>query len=184
MFDRGVAGPAIAASFRKLDPAVQWRNPVMFVVYIGSILTTILWLRAVTGAGEAPAWFIGLVAIWLWFTVLFANFAEGARGRAQQGAGRRAARPATGPCSPRSWSRSTTARGIRAFARMTCDAPISFSVEAGDYIPVDGRSRAQAPPRSMKSAITGESAPVIPRVRRRSFVRHRRNARAARTGSS
>src|SRR5215468_8693176 len=76
MFDRALLGPALVDAFRKLDPRVQWRNPVMFVVYIGSILTTALWVQALTGQGEAPAWFILSVAIWLWFTVLFANFAE------------------------------------------------------------------------------------------------------------
>src|SRR3569833_2052051 len=76
MFDRALVGPALIDSFWKLDPRVQWRNPVMFVVYIGSILTTILWELALAGTGEAPAWFILNVAIWLWFTVLFANFAE------------------------------------------------------------------------------------------------------------
>src|SRR5438552_16122183 len=56
MFDRALVGPALIDSFRKLDPRVQWRNPVMFVVYIGSILTTALWVQALGGAGEAPAW--------------------------------------------------------------------------------------------------------------------------------
>ncbi|EQD66242.1 K+-transporting ATPase, B subunit, partial [mine drainage metagenome] len=84
MFDRSLIGPAIADSVRKLDPRVQWRNPVMFVVYIGSILTTVLWVQALLGYGEAPAWFIFAVAIWLWFTVLFANFAEAlAEGRSK-----------------------------------------------------------------------------------------------------
>src|SRR5215475_2502386 len=84
MFDRALLGPAVVDAFRKLDPRVQWRNPVMFVVYIGSLLTTGLWIQALTGQGEAPAWFIFNVAIWLWFTVLFANFAEAlAEGRSK-----------------------------------------------------------------------------------------------------
>jgi K+-transporting ATPase ATPase B chain len=64
MFDRALLGPAVADAFRKLDPRVQWRNPVMFVVYIGSILTTALWVQALGGSGEAPAWFILNVAVW------------------------------------------------------------------------------------------------------------------------
>src|SRR5215475_8264999 len=76
MFDRTLLGPAVADAFRKLDPRVQWRNPVMFVVYIGSILTTALWVQALGWHGEAPPWFIANIALWLWFTVLFANFAE------------------------------------------------------------------------------------------------------------
>src|ERR1700728_5065110 len=84
MFDRALVGPAILDSFRKLDPRVQWRNPVMFVVYIGSIIVSALWVQALLGQGEAPSWFIINVAIWLWFTVLFANFAEAlAEGRSK-----------------------------------------------------------------------------------------------------
>ena len=86
LFDPVLAKPAIVDAFRKLDPQVQWRNPVMFVVYIGSIITTILWAQASGGNGEAPAGFILAVALWLWFTVLFANFAEAVaegRGKAQ-----------------------------------------------------------------------------------------------------
>ena len=80
LFDPVLVRPAIVESFAKLDPRVQWRNPVMFVVYVGSILTTILGIQALTGKGEAPAAFIIAVSIWLWFTVLFANFAEALAG--------------------------------------------------------------------------------------------------------
>ena len=75
---------AFIDSFRRLTPRYQWRNPVMFVVYIGSILTTILWIQALTGKGEAPAGFILAVTLWLWVTLLFANFAEAiAEGRSK-----------------------------------------------------------------------------------------------------
>ena len=70
----------------KLDPRHQVKNPVMFVVWAGSIVTTLLFLQAIAGAGEAPTWFIFAIALWLWFTVLFANFAEAlaeGRGKAQ-----------------------------------------------------------------------------------------------------
>ena len=114
MFDRTLLGPAMLAALRKLDPRVQWRNPVMFVVYIGSILTTILWLHALTGHGEAPAWFILNVAIWLWFTVLFANFAEAlAEGRSKaQAASLRGLKQTAGQEAPR----------CRAIARVTSRA--------------------------------------------------------------
>ena len=76
--------PALVDSFRRLTPRYQWRNPVMFVVYIGSILTTLLWLQALFGKGEAPAGFILAVTLWLWATLLFANFAEAiAEGRSR-----------------------------------------------------------------------------------------------------
>ena len=84
LFEPSLLGPAALDALRKLDPRVQWRNPVMFVVYIGSLLTTALWLQALAGHGEAPAWFIFNVALWLWFTVLFANLAEAlAEGRSK-----------------------------------------------------------------------------------------------------
>src|SRR5512137_2484762 len=67
---------AIIDAVVKLDPRLMFRNPVMFVVEVGSALTTLLWLQALAGNGEAPAGFIGAISVWLWFTVLFANFAE------------------------------------------------------------------------------------------------------------
>ena len=76
LFDAALLGPAIVASFQKLAPRTQLRNPVMFVVYVGSILTTLLFFQAWFGKGEASPGFILGISIWLWFTVLFANFAE------------------------------------------------------------------------------------------------------------
>src|SRR5499426_4483058 len=86
LLDTTILRQAIVDSFRKLTPHRQVRNPVMFVVYVGSILTTLLWGQALVGQGEAPGWFIFWVSVWLWFTVLFANFAEAmaeGRGKAQ-----------------------------------------------------------------------------------------------------
>ena len=77
---------AVGDAFIKLDPRRMVRNPVMFVVEVGSLLTTLLFVQALFGHGEAPAGFIGAVALWLWFTVLFANFSEAlaeGRGKAQ-----------------------------------------------------------------------------------------------------
>src|SRR5438105_6931303 len=95
LFDPAILTQAIVDSFRKLTPRRQVRNPVMFVVYVGSILTTLLWIPALAGKGEAPAWFIFWVSVWLWFTVLFANFAEAmaeGRGKAQAASLRKARR--------------------------------------------------------------------------------------------
>src|SRR5256886_13518655 len=86
LFDTTIVRQAIVDSFRKLTPVRQVRNPVMFVVYVGSILTTLLWLQAIISTGEASAGFILAISVWLWFTVLFANFAEAmaeGRGKAQ-----------------------------------------------------------------------------------------------------
>src|ERR1700730_16374698 len=95
LFDLPIVKQAIVDSFRKLTFQRQVRNPVMFVVYVGSILTTLLWVQAVVGKGEAPPWFIFWVSVWLWFTVLFANFAEAiaeGRGEAQAASLRNARR--------------------------------------------------------------------------------------------
>src|SRR5215470_3023701 len=95
LFEPAIIGQAIVDSFRKLTPQRQIRNPVMFVVYVGSILTTLLWFQAVAGHGEASAGFIFAVSLWLWFTVLFANFAEAmaeGRGKAQAASLRKARR--------------------------------------------------------------------------------------------
>src|SRR5256886_9099516 len=86
LFALSIVSQAVVDSFRKLTPRRQVRNPVMFVVYVGSILTTLLWVQALVGRGEAPPWFIFWVSVWIWFTVLFANFAEAmaeGRGKAQ-----------------------------------------------------------------------------------------------------
>ena len=85
MWSSALVGPALLDSLRKLSPAAQMKNPVMFVVYAGSIPTTILWIMALRGQAEAPAGFILAITVWLWFTVLFANFAEAlAEGRGKQ----------------------------------------------------------------------------------------------------
>jgi K+-transporting ATPase ATPase B chain len=88
-----VLSRAVGMAFLKMDPRAEIRNPVMFVVYVGSILTTILFVHALIGKGEAPAGFILAVSVWLWFTVLFANFAEAmaeGRGKAQAASLRKA----------------------------------------------------------------------------------------------
>jgi K+-transporting ATPase ATPase B chain len=159
MFDRALLGPALVDSFRKLDPRVQWRNPVMFVVYIGSILTTALWIQALSGTGEAPAWFILNVAIWLWFTVLFANFAEAlAEGRSKaQAAALRGLKQTVFAKKLASVKERSRHSSVRADQLRKGDVVL---VETGDYIPADGEVIEGAASVD-ESAITGESAPVI-----------------------
>jgi K+-transporting ATPase ATPase B chain len=146
-------------SFGKLDPRHQMKNPVMFVVEVASVLTTGLCVQALVGQGEAPTGFILAVSVWLWFTVLFANFAEAmaeGRGKAQADTLRRA-------------RRETNAKKLARPQRGAAYAVVPASqlgkgdtvlVEAGDIIPVDGEV-IEGIASVDESAITGESAPVI-----------------------
>src|SRR5262249_18643889 len=77
LFDPALLRPAVKDSFLKLSPKHMAKNPVMFVVEVGSVLTTALWIRDLfSHQGLVPLWFTGAVTLWLWFTVVFANFAE------------------------------------------------------------------------------------------------------------
>ncbi|MGE0861155.1 MAG: potassium-transporting ATPase subunit KdpB [Gammaproteobacteria bacterium] len=159
LFDPTLMRPALADAFRKLHPAVQWRNPVMFVVYVGSALTTLVWLQALAGGGEAPTGFILAVALWLWFTVLFANFAEAlaeGRSKAQAAAlrGIKAEMTARRMEAPRPDARHAT---VPATSLRKGDV---IHVQAGEPIPADGEV-IEGVASVDESAITGESAPVI-----------------------
>jgi K+-transporting ATPase ATPase B chain len=151
---------AIADSFAKLNPRRMIKNPVMFVVEVGSAFTTLLWLHAViSGHGEAPQGFILAVTLWLWFTVLFANFAEAmaeGRGKAQADNLRKARKDVVAkrlekPQRDAKFEEVTSAR-LR-----SGDVVL---VEAGAFIPGDGEI-IEGVASVDESAITGESAPVI-----------------------
>ncbi|HEX3847960.1 MAG TPA: potassium-transporting ATPase subunit KdpB [Steroidobacteraceae bacterium] len=159
LFDRALLGPAVTESFRKLSPRVQLRNPVMFVVYVGSLLTTLLGLQAVFARGEASAAFILEVAAWLWFTVLFANFAEAlAEGRSNaQAASLRGLKQSISAKKMKQPSRRGDWVAAPAQALRKGDL---FLVETGDVIPADGVV-AEGVASVDESAITGESAPVV-----------------------
>ncbi len=159
LFDPAIVKQAVIDSFRKLTPRRQVRNPVMFVVYIGSILTTLLWIQALFGKGEAPGWFIFWVSVWLWFTVLFANFAEAmaeGRGKAQAASLRRARRDLQAKRLARR-ERNAKYEMIPASALRKGQVVL---VEAGDFIPADGEV-VEGVASVNEAAITGESAPVI-----------------------
>ena len=158
MFDPALVRPALLDAFKKLDPRVQWRNPVMFVVYVGSAFTTAL-------AASKPEAFTAAVALWLWFTVLFANFAEAmAEGRSKaQAASLRGLKKQT-------WSKKLDGAYDRATPRTAMKwLPLEADnlrkgdvvlIEAGDTVPADGEV-IDGVASVDESAITGESAPVI-----------------------
>jgi potassium-transporting ATPase ATP-binding subunit len=150
---------AIRDSFLRLDPRQQIRNPVMFVVEVTSVLTTILFFQALFGKGEAPAPFIGSVSAWLWFTVVFANFAEAlaeGRGKAQAEALRRARKDTPAKRLQRP-ERGAAYETVSSTALRKGDVVL---VEAGEMIPADGEV-IQGIASVDESAVTGESAPVI-----------------------
>ncbi|MEL5459340.1 potassium-transporting ATPase subunit KdpB [Serratia nevei] len=159
LFEPALVRTALIDAVKKLDPRVQWRNPVMFVVYIGSILTTAIWLAILTGQTDGAAAFTGSVALWLWFTVLFANFAEAlAEGRSKAQAeslkGTKKTSWAKKLAGPR---RDGATEKVAAESLRKGDIVL---VEAGDTIPCDGEVL-EGGASVDESAITGESAPVI-----------------------
>ena len=156
-FRREIYQRAILDSFAKLDPRWMVRNPVMFVVEVGSVLTTVLWIQALRGQGEAPTNFIGAIALWLWFTVLFANFSEAVaegRGKAQADALRQT----------RTSAQAKLLTGSDRDYKMVPGTSLKVGdvvlVEAGDMIPSDGEI-VEGIASVNEAAITGESAPVI-----------------------
>jgi len=158
LFDPEILRPAIWESFRKLKPQNVIKNPVMFVVEIGSVLTTLIWLRDLIAptSGSQPLWFTFNVAFWLWFTVVFANFAEAVaegRGKAQAAFLRRMRQETTA----RRLANGKREERIPASSLRKGDVVV---VEAGEIIPGDGEV-IEGIASVDESAITGESAPVI-----------------------
>jgi len=169
LFDSAIMIPAAWDSLKKLDPRHQLKNPVMFVVEVGSVLTTALWIHSLGGHGEASPSFILAVSLWLWFTVIFANFSEAmaeGRGKAQAANLRRARKdtPAKKLSMTAAASATRAANGNRrsyetVFASQLHKGDVVL-VEAGEDIPMDGEV-IEGVASVNEAAITGESAPVI-----------------------
>jgi len=161
IFDPTLVKPALLDAFRKLAPRHVMKNPVMFVVEVGSAYTTLIFVRdAIVGAPEAPLWFTGAVSIWLWFTVLFANFAEAVaegRGKAQAAALRKARQDVM---ARKLESIDTDEDDARVVPATTLRKGDLFFAGAGDIIPCDGEV-IKGIASIDESVITGESAPVI-----------------------
>jgi K+-transporting ATPase ATPase B chain len=159
LFDPPLVKRAVWDSVLKLTPKTQIRNPVMFTVYVGSILTSILFIQALLGHGEAPTGFILAIAVWLWFTVIFANFAEAmaeGRGKAQAASLRQARREIM---AKKLGSRDRHGK-VEVVPSTGLRKGELVLVEAGDFVPCDGEI-VEGVASVDESAITGESAPVI-----------------------
>ena len=159
LFDPEITRKAIVESFKKLAPLHMVKNPVMFTVYVGSILTTGLWLQALIGQGEDTAGFIFAVSLWLWFTVLFANFAEAmaeGRGKAQADTLRKSRQEVKAKKVAKADKASKQTEVLSGDLRKG-DLVL---VEAGDFVPADGEAVVGIAMVD-ESAITGESAPVV-----------------------
>src|SRR5579864_8486039 len=152
VFSRELVEAAVLGSFPKLDPRNQLKNPVMFIVELGSVITTGIFFIDLGRGHYGQLWFVGVITVWLWLTVLFANFAEAiaeGRGKAQADA-LRATRTTT-------IAKLRDGRSVPAAELRRGDVVI---VEAGDIIPADGEI-IEGVGSVDESAITGESAPVI-----------------------
>ncbi|WP_283611257.1 potassium-transporting ATPase subunit KdpB [Mycolicibacterium poriferae] len=156
LFDPTIMRSAALESLRKLDPRVQARNPVMFVVLVGSVITTILFLRDLPSSTSAQNVFNGLISAFLWFTVLFANFAEAmaeGRGKAQAATLRKVR-------SDTMANRRNENGAVESVPASQLDVGDIVDVTAGETIPSDGEI-VDGIATIDESAITGESAPVI-----------------------
>ena len=159
LFEPSLVAQALKDAVKKLSPHTQWRNPVMFIVWTGSLLTTLITLMMAAGQMPGNPLFSGAISVWLWVTVLFANFAEAlAEGRSKAQAN-----------SLKGVKKTAFARKLRAPRHDSESESVPAAqlrkgdivlVEAGDIIPCDGEV-IEGGASVDESAITGESAPVI-----------------------
>jgi K+-transporting ATPase ATPase B chain len=159
LFDWSIIKPAIANSFVKLNPKHQIHNPVMFTVLLGCLVVSFLFIIALFGYADKPIWYIATIMLWLWFTVLFANFAEAiaeGRGKAQADTLRKAQKS----IQAKKLSAPNKESEVTLVPSESLRAEDIVLVEAGDFIPGDGEVLIGVASVN-ESAVTGESAPVI-----------------------
>ncbi len=159
IFDVRIMGPALIESFKKLDPRSLWRNPVMLAVEIASAITLVTFAMSLVGVGKEPAWFTGLVSLWLWLTVIFATFAEAlaeGRGRARAASLRK------------SRTEVTAKRLKKPEFGSSYEVVPANDLQKGDYILVEAREMIAGDGDVVagaalvnEAAVTGESAPVV-----------------------
>lgn len=159
LFEPTIIRPALWSAFLKLNPKHQIHNPIMFTVFVGCVLVTIVFFQAIFGQAEAPLSFIVAIMCWLWFTVLFANFAEAmaeGRGKAQAAA----LRATKSSIQAKLLSEPKVEAAFKLVNSENLRAGNVVLVKAGDFIPGDGEV-IEGVASVNESAITGESAPVI-----------------------
>jgi len=159
IFDPRIMRPALIDSFKKLDPRTLWRNPVMLCVEIASIITLVTFVMSLTGANKEPAWFTGLVSVWLWLTVIFATFAEAlaeGRGKARAASLRKARTEVTA----KRLKKPEFGSSYEVVSATELHKDDYILVEAHDMVAGDGDVVAGAALVN-EAAVTGESAPVV-----------------------
>jgi K+-transporting ATPase ATPase B chain len=159
IFDRRIMKPALVDSFKKLDPRILWRNPVMFAVEIASCVTLVTFSISLTGKGAEPVWFTGLVSLWLWLTVIFANFSEAlAEGRGKARAA--SLKKTRTEVAAKRLKKPEFGAHFEVVPATELRKDDCILVEPSDLIAGDGDVIAGAALVN-ESAITGESAPVV-----------------------
>ena len=159
IFDPRIMKPALVDSFKKLDPRTLWRNPVMFAVEIASVITLVTFVMSLTGANKEPAWFTGLVSLWLWLTVIFATFSEAlAEGRGKARAA--SLRKSRTEVKAKRLKKPEFGSEYEMVGANELRKDDHILVEAHDMIAGDGDVIAGAALVN-EAAVTGESAPVV-----------------------